>query len=122
MSFFELIIGLLFVYLPGLTQEYLYPHCAHVSSELALIQMGWIYVGMGFWSISLLYNSISSEADCFPFTSLSLIWSLPLFKEIWSICYLVSWQFGWGGFFHSLQIALIIGICIYSYVYKPSKP
>ena len=119
-SFLELMIGLLFVYFPGLAQEYLYPHYAHISGELALIQMGWIYVGVGFGSVSLLYKSKPSMSTL---ASLRLVWSLPLFKEIWSIWHLVSWDSGWGSVWHSLQLASVAFIWFYSlYGYSPSSP
>ena len=108
-GFFELCIGLIFVGYPALVMEYLYPHYTLLGVELSLIQIGWMHVGLGFWNTYLLYQFTHLPSVL---ASLSLIWSISLFKDLWSIWWLISWQVGWGGVWHLIHIGLCAGLWI----------
>jgi hypothetical protein len=109
LSLFKICIGLLFVNYPALIQEYLYPHCVLLGGEIGLIQMGWIHISIGFWSGTLLYVFPAS----LPYLlSLGLLWSLTLFKDLWSLWSLVSWQNGWGWLWHLVHVGICLGVWI----------
>ena len=106
---FELCTGLVFVGYPALVVEYLYPHYAFLGVGLSIIQIGWIHVGVGFWNTYLLCNP---KIQSTTLASLGLIWSVSIFKELWSLWWIVSWHTGWGGIWHIIHIILCIGIWI----------
>ena len=106
LSVLEICLGLIMAHYPALAQEYLYPRSVLLGGEIGLIQMGWIHVGIGFWSGWCLYEYSHDESNLL-FT-LRSIWSVLLFKDLWSLLYLVSWQHGWGSMWHGLHL----GVCL----------
>lgn len=108
-GFFELCTGLIFVGYPALIMEYLYPHCIFLGIGLSVIQIGWMHVGLGFWTA---YFLLRPESNRFSLATLGLIWSMSIFKDLWSVWSLVSWREGWGGIWHLIHIGLCISIWI----------
>ena len=114
----ECLTGLIFVSYPALIQEHLYPQSVLAGGEIGLIQMGWIHVGIGFWSgwgmVWLRLHNGKSIRHVQSTLSILPLWSIGVFKDLWSLLYLVKIDH-WGGLWHGLHL-LFAGVGIF-YLY-----